>query len=88
MTGRWHVMRVTIPPGDDPVLAATTLRRVEAWLAAHHRPVALFSPAGKPRSPHVCFAAPAEQAEKALAFRMFCRELGLEGRIVQWRIDA
>ncbi len=88
MTGHWHAMRVTIPPGDDPVSAANTVRRFEAWLATHHRPVALFSPAGKPRSRHVCFAVPAEQAEKALAFRMLCRELGLEGRIVQWRIDV
>lgn len=88
MTGRWHAMRVTIPPGPDPAATERTLRRFENWLAANHRPIALFNPVGRPCSLHVCFAVPVEHASKALAFKLLCREMGLEGQIVQWRITA
>jgi hypothetical protein len=88
MTGRWHAMRVTIPHSRDAEATVRAVRRFEQWLAANHRPVALFTPAGRPRSRHVCFAVPVEQASKALAFKLLCREMGLERQIVQWRITA
>lgn len=53
------------------------LKRLEAWLAAHHHPVALFDAHGRPKSEAVSVFFDRGDAEKALAYRAFCNELGL-----------
>jgi hypothetical protein len=82
----WHalVVRVGFDAGYED--GVHKLRTMEAWLARHHRPLALFRPDGRPRSSVVCLAVPVEQGETALAWRGLCRELGLADALVQWRI--
>ncbi|MEC9344113.1 MAG: hypothetical protein VYD64_09745, partial [Pseudomonadota bacterium] len=84
----WHALAVRVPDAGDPEGERRKLRRLEAWLLRHHRRMAIFRPDGRPRSRTVCFAVPVEEADRALAFRAFCRELGLGETLVQWRIGS
>lgn len=70
--------------------AVTTLRRIEAWLAANHRPIALFAADGRPKGEAVSVFFERHDAEKAFAYRALCNELGLadtlmSGIVVQAR---
>lgn len=87
MTQAWRMLAVTVGERDGEALART-LRRFEAWLAAHHLPRALFRADGQPKSRVVCVSVPMEESAKALAFRTFCADLGLSGGLVQWRVEA
>jgi hypothetical protein len=88
MSAGWHTIVVRVPMAPEREAGLRTLRRMERWLAEHHRPMPLFHADGQPRSEAVCVAIPVENAGKALAFRSFCSELGLSGSMVQWRVTA
>jgi hypothetical protein len=77
---RHYYLRVALAP--DPGAAnyrrgIETLRRIEAWLATNHRPIALFDAHGRPKSEAVSVFFERADAVKALAYRAFCNELGL-----------
>lgn len=62
------------------------LRRLEAWLAENHRPLALFDRYDRPKSETVSVMFPAKNASTVLAFRGFLAELGLSGSLLQTRV--
>lgn len=66
--------------------AIEKLRQLEAWLAANHRPVALFDAHGRPKSEAVSVFFERGEAEKALAYRAFCNELGLAETLLSGRV--
>lgn len=77
---RHYYVRVALAPDREAPAyrrALDTLRRLEAWLAEHHRPVALFDAHGRPKSEAVSVFFDRAEAAKALAYRAFCNELGL-----------
>ncbi len=78
----WRPYSVRAPLAPDREAPAyrrglDTLRRIEAWLAANHRPIALFDAHGRPKSEAVSVFFDRAEATKALAYRAFCNELGL-----------
>lgn len=77
---RHYYVRVALAPdreAPDYRHGLDTLRRLEAWLATHHRPIALFDAQGRPKSEAVSVFFDRAEAAKALAYRAFCNELGL-----------
>ena len=77
---RHYYVRVTLAPdpeAPDYRHGLDTLRRLEAWLAENHRPIALFDARGRPKSEAVSVFFDRADAAKALAYRAFCNELGL-----------
>lgn len=77
---RHYYVRVALAPdleASDYRRGLDKLRRLEAWLAAHHRPIALFDARGRPKSEAVSVFFERDDAAKALAYRSFCNELGL-----------
>lgn len=77
---RHYYVRVRLAPdrgAREYQTALMTLRRLENWLARHHRPIALFGADGQPKSEAVSVFFDRTEAEKALAYRAFCNELGL-----------
>ena len=77
---RHYYVRVTLAAdreAPDYRRALDTLRRIEVWLAANHRPIALFDAHGRPKSEAVSVFFDRADAVKALAYRAFCNELGL-----------
>jgi hypothetical protein len=81
----WQLVVVRVDLDSDFADAVRKLRVLEHWLAENHRPHALFNADGRPRSDAVCLAVPAARADKALAWRSLCNELGLAHQMVQWR---
>jgi hypothetical protein len=87
----WQHTVVRVPlgvRGRDPHYAegVRTLRRVERWLAEHHRPLALFDRFDRPKSEVVSVMFPADAPGTVLAFRGFLAELGLSASLVQTRV--
>ncbi len=77
---RHYYVRVALTPNRDAPdyrQGLETLRRIEAWLATNHRPIALFDAHGRPKSEAVSVFFERADAAKALAYRTFCNELGL-----------
>jgi len=81
----WQVLVVRVPLDPDYEAGVRKLQALQEWLAQNHKPVTLFRANGTPRSEVVCLAVPVEAADKALAWRAFCNELGLAAGMVQWR---
>jgi hypothetical protein len=81
----WQLVVVRVGLDTDFEDAVRKLRILEQWLAENHRPHALFNADGRPRSDAVCLAVPVARADKALAWRSLCNELGLAAHMVQWR---
>jgi hypothetical protein len=68
--------------GADYRVALDKLRRLETWLAANHRPIALFGADGLPKGEAVSVFFERAEAAKALAYRTLCNELGLGGTLL------
>ncbi|MGD9915526.1 MAG: hypothetical protein AB7S80_15720 [Rhizobiaceae bacterium] len=81
----WQILVVRVPLAPDYEDGVRKLRALQQWLARHHRPIALFRADGRPRSEAVCLAVPADEPDKALAWRAFCNEIGVAAGMVQWR---
>lgn len=82
---RHYYVRVRLDPdrqAREYQIAVATLRRLEAWLAAHHRPIALFAADGRPKGETVSVFFERTEPEKALAYRAFCNELGLSDSLL------
>jgi hypothetical protein len=62
------------------------MRQLEAWLSDHHRPRQLFDRHGRPKSPMVSVFFSESELQTALAYRIFCNELGLSHTLRQSRI--
>lgn len=64
------------------------LREIEKWLRINHFSYAMFDAWGFPKFPGgnvpVTFAS--DEAEKAMAYRVFCNELGLGAKLHMTRI--
>ncbi len=80
----YYVRVALLPDRDAPGYrhALDTLRRLETWLAAHHRPVALFDAGGRPKGEAVSVFFDRGDAAKALAYRALCNELGLADAVL------
>lgn len=85
-TDGWHIIVVSVPLREDPQRGLRALRALQAWLSAHHRPVALFGADGRPRSAVVSLAFPVARADRTLAFKALCARLGIAAGLVQWRV--
>ncbi|MSO74713.1 MAG: hypothetical protein EXQ99_06140 [Alphaproteobacteria bacterium] len=82
---RHYYVRVAMAPDRDASdyrHGLETLRRIEAWLAANHRPIALFDAHGRPKSEAVSVFFDRTDAAKALAYRTLCNELGLAASLL------
>lgn len=64
------------------------LRKIERWLHANHLPRAMFDAHGFPKFPggNVTVTFRANEPEKALAYRVFCNEIGIGGTLDQYRL--
>ncbi len=62
------------------------LKALEEWLLENHVPQHLFDEFGIPRSDYVHAFFRSDKPAKALAFRIFCHELGLSGSMNQSRV--
>ncbi len=67
-------------------LGLMLLRQLEAWLKDHHRPRQLFDRYGRPKSQMVSVFFSEGELQTALAYRIFCNELGLSHALQQSRI--
>ncbi len=86
---RHYYVRVALAPDrhtQEYRAAVEKLRRLEAWLAAHHRPIALFDAHGLPKGEAVSVFFDLGEAAKALAYRSFCNELGLAETLLSGRV--
>ena len=88
---QWLLYCVQVPLGPDATsdayrLGVAVLRRLEAWLADHHRPRQLFDRHGRPKSPLVSVFFSEAELQTAMAYRIFCNELGLSQALQQSRI--
>jgi hypothetical protein len=95
MTGapprHWLQYLVRIPLGAETLseeyrIGIVALRQIETWLRDHHAPRALFDSQGRPKAPLVSVSFDETEREKALAYRIFCNELGLSHSLRQSRI--
>jgi len=64
------------------------LRKIEGWLRENHVPYAMFDEWGFPKFPagHVPVTFKSNEAEKAMAYRVFCNEIGLGHTLMMTRI--
>jgi hypothetical protein len=88
---RWLQYLVWIPLGteresDEYRIGILTLRQIETWLRDHHAPRALFDASGRPKGQLVSVSFDRSELGKALAYRIFCNELGLSHTLRQCRI--
>lgn len=88
---RWLQYLLWVPLGaesscDEYRIGVLVLRQIEAWLRDHHAPRALFDAQGRPKGQLVSVSFDQSELEKALAYRMFCNELGLSHSLRQTRI--
>jgi hypothetical protein len=88
---RWLQYLLWIPLGtevssDEYRVGVLVLRQIENWLRDHHAPRALFDSYGRPKGPLVSVSFDLTELEKALAYRVFCNQLGLSQGLRQTRI--
>jgi|SRR5579863_535367 len=88
---RWLQYLLWIPLGaevssDEYRVGVLVLRQIENWLRDHHAPRALFDSYGRPKGQLVSVSFDLTQLEKALAYRVFCNQLGLSHGLRQTRI--
>ena len=64
------------------------LRKIESWLRDHHIGYAMFDAWGFPKFPggYVPVTFLSTDAEKAMAYRVFCNEIGLGQSMMMMRI--
>jgi len=64
------------------------LRKIEDWLRENHIGYAMFDAWGYPKFPagHVPVTFRSDDAEKAMAYRVFCNEIGLGHTMMMIRI--
>jgi hypothetical protein len=64
------------------------LRKIEEWLRDHHIAYAMFDAWGFPKFPagHVPVTFRSTEAEKAMAYRVFCNQIGLGNTMMMMRI--
>lgn len=72
---------------DQYRLGILVLRQIEAWLRDHHTPRPLFDRHGRPKSQTVSVSFAEDEREKAMAYRVFCNELGLGPALQHSRIS-
>jgi hypothetical protein len=87
----WLLVTVGLPSGPDggrdSEVRGLLLQVLEEWLAMHHRVPALLPGTRERRnSDAVTVAFRADEAEAALAFRGFCRGLGVVPSLTQSRV--
>jgi hypothetical protein len=65
-----------------------TLKKIEAWLYENQLPRPMFDAYGFPRFPsgNITVTFGAAEAEKTMAYRVFCNTLGLGRTLSQYRI--
>jgi hypothetical protein len=65
-----------------------TLKKIETWLAENHLERPMFDAYGFPRFPsgNISVTFGAAEAEKTMAYRVFCNTLGLGPSLSQYRI--
>ena len=88
---RWLQYLLWVPLGaetasDEYRIGVMVLRQIETWLRDHHAPRALFDAHGRPKGQLVSVSFDQSELEKALAYRIFCNELGLSHSLRQTRI--
>ncbi|HEY5208211.1 MAG TPA: hypothetical protein VIJ42_02080 [Stellaceae bacterium] len=89
---RWwlqYLVRIPVGPetrSEEYQFGLMILRQIETWLRDNHAPRALFDPHGRPKTPLVSVSFDETELEKALAYRIFCNELGLSNSLRQSRI--
>jgi hypothetical protein len=87
----WLQFLVRIPLGPETLceehrIGVLALRQIEGWLRENHRPRSLFDPHGRPKAELVSVSFDESQLEQAMAYRVFCNELGLSHSLRQSRI--
>lgn len=65
-----------------------TLKKIEVWLRENQFYRTMFDEWGFPKYPsgNITVTFPVSQSHKALAFRVFCNEIGLGRTLMQYRI--
>jgi hypothetical protein len=86
------VVRVEFGPyaySEQYVDGVKTLRKLENWFRENQYHRSMFDAWGYPKYPSgiITVTFPVSQAEKALAFRVFCNTLGLGRTLSQYRIE-
>lgn len=71
---------------DEYRTGILVLRQIEAWLKDNHQPRSLFDRRGQPKSDFVSVAFAQDELDKAMAYRVFCNELGLGSALRHSRI--
>jgi len=87
----WLYYVLRLPHGRNPLTdqyrEAVRLRRaLEGWLLAHHVGRPLLDRGGRPLSELVSVVFRQDQAERVLAFRMFCNSLGVAEAMDHFRV--
>jgi hypothetical protein len=87
----WLHYFVRVPLGPDASsdayrVGVLVLRQLEGWLADHHRPHQLFDRHGRPKTTLVSVFFSENERQTALAYRIFCNELGLSHGLQQSRV--
>ncbi|MDP6345372.1 MAG: hypothetical protein QF578_09025 [Alphaproteobacteria bacterium] len=90
-SGDWIVMALHLPPAQPGDRRRTQerallIRAIDSWLAHHHHAVALPDAEDGARGDSICVAFRREQADAAMAFRVFCGRLGLTATLKQFRV--
>ena len=93
MTREWLQLVVHIPFGryvfsKEYVAGVRTLKKIEIWLEDNYFPRSMFNEYGFPRFPsgNITVTFGRGEAEKAMAYRVFCNEIGLGRTLFQVRI--
>lgn len=89
--GGWLYYVLRLPGGRNPLAEqyreAVRLRRaLETWLRENHVPRPLLDRGGQPLSDLISVVFRHDQAERVLAFRMFCNGLGVSEAMDHFRV--
>jgi hypothetical protein len=90
-TRRWVQYLLSVPLGagtetDEYHLGVLILRQIEGWLRDNHAPRTLFDIYGRPKGQLISVSFDQSELEKALAYRIFCKQLGLSHSLRETRI--